>query len=49
MYVCMYVFGYARSHLWHIGSLIFTEAYRVFSLFSSVLQTLSCGMWDLVL
>ena len=48
IYIYMYIFGYARSHLRHIGSSIFIEAYRVFSLFSSVLQTLSCSMWDLV-
>ena len=44
-YYFIYLFGCAGFWLWHTGSSVFVAAYRIFSF---GMQTLSCGMWDLV-
>ena len=41
----LFLVGCVRSLLWHAGASIFIVACGIFS---CSMQTLSCGMWDLV-
>ena len=42
-----YVFGCARSQLWHMGSSI-SVAGVIFFVLVAAFRIFSCGMWDLV-